>query len=74
MFSLDEINLKKAFATVFLAVLPPLLLVSETSLKSMIEDWFATCTIIIDVGDGLDKKDIVPVKLFVQEILLQPLR
>jgi len=59
---------KKLIGGAILAVLIPLLAASEKSMKSLIDDWFETCSVVVEVGDFETKGNgnYFPVNLYVQ--------
>ncbi len=59
---------KPIVGAAILAVLLPLLAASEKSMKSLIDDWFETCSVVVEIGELETKNNdsYIPVKLFVQ--------
>lgn len=59
---------QKFFGAGLLAILIPLLVASEKSMKSLIDEWFEACSVIVQVDDleTLDDKMFIPISLFVQ--------
>jgi hypothetical protein len=61
----SRLDLKKAIASVCLAVLAPVLLFSETSVKRVLDTWLDSCLVVIEKTQPKDKKGQVEVRAFV---------
>lgn len=59
---------KKYFGIGLLAVFVPFLSASEKSFKSVIDEWFETCSVVVEMGDleADDDKTYYPINLYVQ--------
>lgn len=56
----------KLFGAGLLSVLAPILVASEASFKSIVDDWFNTCLVIVDQSDPEADKDHFRVQLYIQ--------